>query len=167
MTDEVRAAAERLRKAYGPGHWKDSYASAGFRTEPMQIDQFACDKKVVIAAYLAEHPADDPCKMSRLELLEKLKECKQRKFQLTIEQMDTALDDAEPITAEWLESVGASVDLDIEHPTAPPVTGGISSDSHGQFWIDLFQGESEVQWMLYTRRDVRLLCRALGIELEK
>ena len=51
MSDDVKAAAERLRQSGGyiPGY-------AAYRTDP---DLFDADNETLAAAYLAEHSADD------------------------------------------------------------------------------------------------------------
>lgn len=131
-TDELRAAAER-RRAFLNGEcpYRGDVEWNGY---VYALAEELRDMRILAAAYLDEHPADDD--------------------ELVIE--------------EWLRSVGF-VDEDHEWLTLFP------DDSDCRVTYDRQNGEIKVETVIAegfrlphvkTRGDVRLLCRALGIELK-
>lgn len=87
-------------------------------------------------------------------------------------------DDAEPVTAEWLRSVGfcremqpaSSNNLTIRHGSAI-VTRWMNSDNVPRWSVRMYADETP-DWVPpciqpKTRGDVRRLCKALGIELKE
>ena len=130
MSDELRAAAERVRRVEA-----GEPADQAYRAHPRrQFQQFA-DRGLMASAWLAEHPADDD----------------------------------EPISPEWLRSVGFTLtDAHVRYysnRSRPPFVVVIASDGRLRLAV---QNGSDVEGgdvcQKPTRGDVRRLCRALGIK---
>ena len=143
MSDEVRKAAERLRQVYENARnhdscWISRVYEPDFTGKSRESD-YQRDRDIVTQAYLAEHPADDD----------------------------------EPVTEEWLLSIG--FELTREGLPFHREIDGYLKPSPGNL---LQPGESAYDWkleppannllaVLFTRGDVRRICRALGIELKE
>lgn len=83
---------------------------------------------------------------------------------------DHPADDDEPITAEWLESVGFVYhDLGSDSPYEwyQHPSRLILWDFNEEYWICNQLDQGSVRMDFKTRGQVRLLCRALGIELKE
>ncbi len=135
MSDELKAAAERLRKHYACYSVCDS---PYFLPEISMINMplLDCDEKDVSQAYLAEHPADD----------------------------------GEPITKEWLLSIGSAYHS---------VLHQFAIGKYGQIRILFWPRANRCEWFLEvlkemieiprqsTRGQFRRLLSALGINGDK
>ena len=104
----------------------------------------------------------------RLERLEKLLQQKAEQNQTVNKTVDKtspigeADDSSEPITEEWLLSVGLKHDRGVFYLGDECI--GHSDARHNEWW--LFDNQWNGFINLQTRRDVRILCELLRIELK-
>lgn len=134
MIDELREAVERTRRVHAGETVCDVYGRVYLDDS---WKRFAADNKVIAAAYLADHPADD----------------------------------AEPVTKEWLLSVGfddrrngVSMGLGLRVNGGPHLYCSCNAPGVTPDWY-FDDGRLIACNDLLTRGHVRRLCAALGVPL--
>ena len=168
MTDELRAAAERVLSNSEDDHWLDFADNPVFL--PGVRPWFADAVVELASAYLAEHPADDDesCTCPTLDGVQVTgSACPVHGLpQSSLGDMT----DDEPVTEEWLRSIGftsdgrvSDVNMTISYPTGKReqvvLAWATLDDAPPHFYL----GET-ILWVRPTRGQVRRLIEALGGE---